>query len=173
MKLLVCFSVKEKQNKKPSGYRGTCLGPWVSERQRLRVSLEFKAGLANKLNCMWKTETKPTKTYQQMEKWGVHHDYKSYSRNVSLPSKFHMCLRTIGVHRNCMRKETLHRTGAETGRNVSLLFSTCDLICMSGGCELPFCALGEKKDKNRNNNSMKLKWFWVLEKSAITEPQSL
>ena len=37
MKLPVCFSVKEKQNKRPSGCRGTQLGPCMSESRRLRI----------------------------------------------------------------------------------------------------------------------------------------
>ena len=57
-----------------------------------------------------------------------------------------------------MRKETLHRPGAETGRNVSLLFSTCDLICMClVGVSSPSVHLGKKKNKNKKPNSMKLK----------------
>lgn len=42
-----------------------------------------------------------------------------------------MCLRTKGSHRNCVRKESLRRTGAETRWAGSLSFSTCDLLCMS------------------------------------------
>lgn len=50
-----------------------------------------------------------------------------------------------------MRKETLHRPGAETGRNVSLLFSTCDLICMClVGVSSPSVHLGKKKTKIKN-----------------------
>lgn len=45
---------------------------------------------------------------------------------------------------------SLHRSGAETGRNVSLFFSTCDLICMClVGVSSPSVHLGKKQQKTQ------------------------
>lgn len=61
-----------------------------------------------------KTKTKPTKTRQQMENEGCIMTTK-ITLEMSPYQVTSMCLRTKGGHRNCVREEPFHRTGAETG----------------------------------------------------------
>lgn len=130
MKLPVCFLSKKNRTKSPVGAEAHVESPGYLRGKAWGLPRSSRLACATSWTVCEKLKQNQLKTHQQMEKWRLYHDYKNYPRNVSLPSNFHMCLRTKGVHGNCVKKQPLHRTGTETGRAASLLFSTSDLICM-------------------------------------------